>query len=297
MIPLIRRARSDRMIWPKSPNRGDCRTGSCMSCTTGLGVGGMIVGVSKEIKPDEYRVAMLPVGAEELSHAGHTVLIEAGAGQGSGIADAQYESAGGTIVADAAAIWAAAGLVVKVKEPQPSEWPHLRPGQSVFTYFHFAADEPLTSAILASGITAIAYETLRDPRGGLPLLTPMSEVAGRMSIQEGAKYLERPQEGRGILLSGVPGVAPAEVAILGGGVVGSNAAKVAAGLGATVRILDINLDRLRYLDDIMPPNVTTLYSDRHTILESLERADLVIGAVLITGARAPCLVRREDLSR
>jgi alanine dehydrogenase len=167
----------------------------------------------------------------------------------------------------------------------------------VFTYFHFAADEALTRAMLASGITAIAYETLRDPRGNLPLLTPMSEVAGRMSIQEGAKYLERPQEGRGILLAGVPGVAPAEVAIVGGGVVGSNAAKVAAGLGATVYILDINLDRLRYLDDIMPPNVTTLYSDRHTILETLERADLLIGAVLITGARAPMLVRRDDLAR
>jgi alanine dehydrogenase len=167
----------------------------------------------------------------------------------------------------------------------------------VFTYFHFAADEALTRAIIASEITAIAYETIRDARGNLPLLTPMSEVAGRMSIQEGAKYLERPQEGRGILLAGVPGVAPAEVAILGGGIVGSNAAKVAAGLGANVRILDVNLDRLRYLDDIMPPNVTTLYSDRHTILETIERADLVIGAVLITGARAPRLVRRDDLGR
>ncbi len=257
----------------------------------------MIVGVPREIKSDEYRVAMLPVGAEELTQAGHTVLIEAGAGLGSGIADAQYEAAGASIAAEAREIWAAADLVVKVKEPQPEEWPHLRPGQALFTYFHFAADERLTTAILDSGITAIAYETLRDPRGGLPLLTPMSEVAGRMSIQEGAKYLERPQEGRGILLAGVPGVAPAEVAILGGGIVGSNAAKVAAGLGATVRILDINLDRLRYLDDIMPPNVTTLYSDRHTILESIERADLVIGAVLITGARAPRLVRREDLGR
>jgi alanine dehydrogenase len=257
----------------------------------------MIVGVPKEVKPDEYRVAMLPVGAEELSHAGNTVLIEAGAGQGSGIADASYKAAGATIVADAAEIWASAELVVKVKEPQPAEWPLLRPGTVVFTYFHFAADEALTRAIIDSGITAIAYETLRDPRGGLPLLTPMSEVAGRMSIQEGAKYLERPQEGRGILLSGVPGVAPAEVAILGGGVVGSNAAKIAAGLGANVRILDINLDRLRYLDDIMPPNVSTLYSDRHTIVESIERADLVIGAILITGARAPRLVRREDLSR
>lgn len=257
----------------------------------------MIVGVPREIKADEYRVAMLPVGAEELTTAGHTVLIEAGAGLGSGITDAQYASAGATLCAHAAEIWSQAEIVVKVKEPQPAEWPHLRQGQVVFTYFHFAADEPLTRAIIASGITAIAYETIRDARGNLPLLTPMSEVAGRMSIQEGAKYLERPQEGRGILLAGVPGVAPAEVAILGGGIVGSNAAKVAAGLGANVRILDVNLDRLRYLDDIMPPNVTTLYSDRHTILETIERADLVIGAVLITGARAPRLVRREDLAR
>jgi alanine dehydrogenase len=255
----------------------------------------MIVGVPKEIKADEYRVAMLPVGAEELTAAGHQVLIETGAGQGSGIADSQYATAGATIVASATEIWAGAEMVVKVKEPQPSEWPLLRPGQVIFTYFHFAADESLAKAIIDSGITAIAYETLRDPRGSLPLLTPMSEVAGRMSIQEGAKFLERPQEGRGILLAGVPGVAPAEVAIIGGGVVGSNAAKVAAGLGANVRILDVNLDRLRYLDDIMPPNVTTLYSDRHTIRESIERADLVIGAVLITGARAPHLVRREDL--
>jgi alanine dehydrogenase len=257
----------------------------------------MIVGVPREIKPDEYRVALLPVGAEELSAAGHTVLVEAGAGLGSGIADAEYADAGATVVDRAEAVWSRAELVVKVKEPQESEWPGLRPGQVVFTYFHFAADERLTRAILDSDITAIAYETLRDPRGGLPLLTPMSEVAGRMSIQEGAKYLERPQEGRGILLSGVPGVAPAEVAILGGGVVGSNAAKVAAGLGANVYILDINVDRLRYLDDIMPPNVTTLYSDRHTIRETVRRADLVIGAVLITGARAPRLVRREDLAR
>ncbi len=247
----------------------------------------MIIGVLREIKSDEYRVAMLPVGVEELTGARHSVLIESSAGQGSGIADAQYEAAGATIVPDPAEIWARADLVIKVKEPQPSEWPRLRRGQTVFTYFHFAADETLTRAILDSGITAIAYETLRDARGNLPLLTPMSEVAGRMSIQEGAKYLERPQEGRGILLAGVPGVAPAEVVILGGGVVGSNAAKVAAGLGANVHILDVNLDRLRYLDDIMPPNVTTLYSDRHTILESIERADLVIGAVLITGARAP----------
>ncbi len=257
----------------------------------------MIVGVPKEIKADEYRVAMLPVGVEELTQLGQTVLIESGAGLGSGLTDAQYEAAGASLVTGAAEIWARSDLIVKVKEPQPSEWPGLRSGQVVFTYFHFAADKALTHALMACGITAIAYETLRDARGGLPLLTPMSEVAGRMSIQEGAKYLERPQEGRGILLAGVPGVAPAEVAILGGGVVGANAAKVAAGLGANVRILDINLDRLRYLDDIMPPNVTTLYSDRHTILETIERADLVIGAVLITGALAPRLVRRVDLAR
>lgn len=257
----------------------------------------MIVGVPKEVKTDEYRVAMLPVGAEELTAAGHTVLFEAGAGQGSGIADAQYASAGATLTDGPDPIWAKADLIVKVKEPQPVEWPKLRDGQTVFTYFHFAADEKLTRAILDSGITAIAYETLRDAKGGLPLLTPMSEVAGRMSIQEGAKYLERPQEGRGILLAGVPGVAPAEVAILGGGIVGANAAKVAAGLGANVHILDVNLDRLRYLDDVMPPNVTTLYSDRHTILETIERADLVVGAVLITGALAPRLVRRQDLAK
>ncbi len=244
----------------------------------------MIVGVPKEVKSDEYRVAMLPVGAEELSSSGHTALVEAGAGLGSGIPDSLYEAAGAEIVADAAEIWKRADLIVKVKEPQEDEWPRMREGQVLFTYFHFAADEALTDAVIRSGITAIAYETIRDARGGLPLLTPMSEVAGRMSIQEGAKYLERPQEGRGILLAGVPGVAPAEVAILGGGIVGTNAARVAAGLGANVRILDINLDRLRYLDDIMPPNVTTLYSDRHTIRESVERADLVIGAILITGA-------------
>jgi alanine dehydrogenase len=257
----------------------------------------MIVGVPREIKADEYRVAMLPVGVEELTAAGHRVLVESGAGVGSGIPDTLYESAGATIAPDAKAVWSAADLIVKVKEPQRTEWAWMHPDQVIFTYFHFAADEPLTRAVLASGTTAIAYETIRDAQGRLPLLTPMSEVAGRMSIQEGAKYLERPEEGRGILLAGVPGVAPADVVVLGGGIVGSNAARVAAGLGANVRILDVNLDRLRYLDDIMPPNVTTLYSDRHTILESIERADLVIGAVLITGARAPRLVRRDDLKR
>src|SRR5713101_8100463 len=257
----------------------------------------MIVGVTKEIKTDEYRVAMIPVGVEELNRLGHQVLIQAGAGQGSGISDDQYASLGAEIVSEAADIWRRANIVVKVKEPLPEEWPLRRPGQIVFTYFHFAADEKLTRAVMQSGITAIAYETIRDARGQLPLLTPMSEVAGRMSIQEGAKFLERPFEGRGILLGGVPGVLPANVVILGGGVVGANAAKVAAGLGANVAILDINLDRLRYLDDVMPRNVTTLFSDRHNILDNLDRADLLIGAVLIPGARAPYLVRRDDLKR
>jgi alanine dehydrogenase len=257
----------------------------------------MLVGVPKETKTDEYRVALIPVGVEELTRAGHRVLIQAGAGQGSGLSDDQYAVHGAEIVAEPEEIWRRADLVVKVKEPLPAEWPWMRSGQIVFTYFHFAADEPLTQVVMKSGITAIAYETIKDARGNLPLLTPMSEVAGRMSIQEGAKYLERPFEGRGILLGGVPGVLPANVVILGGGVVGANAAKVAAGLGANVTILDINLDRLRYLDDVMPRNVTTLFSDRHNILDGLARADLLIGAVLIPGARAPYLVRRDDLKR
>ncbi|MCC6418940.1 MAG: alanine dehydrogenase [Gemmataceae bacterium] len=256
-----------------------------------------VVGVPKEIKTDEYRVAMIPVGVEELTRAGHTVLIQAGAGQGSGISDERYVANGAEIVPDAKAVWERADLIVKVKEPLREEWAFLRPGQIIFTYFHFAADEALTRAVMASGITAIAYETIRDAEGRLPLLTPMSEVAGRMSIQEGAKFLERPFEGRGILLGGVPGVLPANVVILGGGIVGANAAQVAAGLGANVTILDVNLDRLRYLDDVMPRNVTTLFSDRHNILDSLDRADLLIGAVLIPGAKAPRLVRSADLKR
>jgi alanine dehydrogenase len=257
----------------------------------------MIVGVPKEIKSDEYRVAMTPNGVEELTRAGHRVLVEAGAGVGSGITDEMYAANGAEIVGSTADVWARAELIVKVKEPLANEWPHMRAGQTVFTYFHFAADEALTRAVMKSGVTAIAYETIRDARGGLPLLTPMSEVAGRMSIQEGAKYLERPFDGRGILLGGVPGVAPATVVVLGGGVVGANAAKVAAGLGANVFILDVNLDRLRYLDDVMPKNVTTLFSNRHNILDTIQWADLVVGAVLIPGAKAPHLVRREDLKR
>jgi alanine dehydrogenase len=255
----------------------------------------MKVGVPKEIKRDEYRVALLPVGVEELCRAGHQVVIQTGAGLGSGLSDESYREHGAELVASAEEVYGRADLILKVKEPLPEEWPLMRAGQALFAFFHFAADRALTEAVLASGSAAVAYETLRDDAGRLPLLTPMSEVAGRMSIQEGAKYLERPQMGRGILLGGVPGVAPAHVAILGGGTVGANAAKIAAGFGAHVVVLDIAMDRLRYLADVMPANVDVLFSDRHTIRDELERADLVIGAVLVPGAKAPRLVQREDL--
>ncbi len=255
----------------------------------------MIVGVPRETKRDEYRVALLPVGAEELVRAGHEVLVERSAGAGSGLPDDAYAAAGATLVDGLAEVFGRADLVVKVKEPQQAELGLIRRGQSLFTYFHFAADRALTEGFLATGATAVAYETLRDDRGRLPLLIPMSEVAGRMSIQEGAKFLERPQMGRGILLGGVPGVAPANVLVLGAGTVGANAAKVAAGFGASIALLDTSLERLRYLDDVTPANVDCLYSDRHTIRERLGWADLVIGSVLIPGARAPHLVERDDL--
>ena len=255
----------------------------------------MIVGVPKETKKDEYRVSLLPVGVEELVRVGNEVLVQRGAGAGSGLSDEAYATCGAQLVDTAEEVFGGAELVVKVKEPQPPELKLLRPGQSLFTYFHFAADRGLTEGFLATGATAVAYETLRDDRGRLPLLVPMSEVAGRMSIQEGAKYLEKPQMGRGILLGGVPGVAPANVLVLGAGSVGANAAKVAAGFGANIALLDTNLERLRYLDDVTPPNIDCLYSDRHTIRERLGWADLVIGSVLIPGARAPHLVEREDL--
>jgi alanine dehydrogenase len=256
----------------------------------------MIIGVPSETKADEYRVGMLPVGAELLTADGHTVLMEKGAGIDSGYADADYTAAGAELVESADDVYGRAELVVKVKEPQPGEIAWLREGQMLFCYFHFAASRELTEACLRAGIAAVAYETLEDAAGQLPLLTPMSEVAGQMSIQEGAKCLERPVMGRGILLGGVPGVAPANVLVLGGGVVGTNAARVAAGLGANVTIMDISLSRLRHLDEIMPPNVTTRYSDPHAIGELLPLADLVIGAVLIPGGRAPMLVRREHLA-
>jgi alanine dehydrogenase len=257
----------------------------------------MIVGVPHEIKQDEYRVAMLPVGVEELVQDGHRVLVETQAGQGSGIPDDEYLACGAEIVDSSEQIWSDASVVIKVKEPQPIEIEQLRPGQLLMTYFHFAAAAELADGVIESGATAVAYETLRGPSGDLPCLTPMSEVAGRMSIQQGAKYLERPQEGRGILLGGVPGVRPAHIVILGGGVVGKNAAQIASGFQADVAILDINVDRLRYLEDIMPANVNTMFSDRHTVREQLALADLVIGAVLIPGAKAPRLVSADDLGR
>ena len=256
----------------------------------------MRIGVPKEIKTNENRVALVPAGAEALIGAGHQVAIERGAGEGSGFSDDMYTAVGATIAPDAATTWREADMVMKVKEPIAAEWPHLRPGLVVFTYFHFAADEALTRAHLDSGATCIAYETVELPSRELPLLTPMSEVAGRMAVQEGAKYLEKLYGGRGVLLGGVPGVAPAKVVILGGGIVGINAAKMAAGMGAKVTILDVSLERLRYLSDVMPANVQMIYSNRHNILEQIHTADLVVGGVLIPGAKAPKLVRRDDLA-
>ena len=256
----------------------------------------MIVGVPKETKTHEYRVSMTPGGVDELVRHGHRVLVASDAGIGSGITNDEYAAVGAQIVTSAKEIFAKADMIVKVKEPLAPERAMMRDGQVMFTYFHFAADRELTEGVLKTGAVAIAYETIFDSLGRLPLLTPMSEVAGKMSIQEGAKYLERPMMGRGILLGGVPGVEPAEVLIIGGGIVGTNAAKVAAGLGANVTIMDVNIDRLRYLDDVMPANVHTVYSNRLTLQKYLTKADLVIGAVLIPGARCPVLVSRTMLA-
>ncbi|MFL5463062.1 MAG: alanine dehydrogenase [Gemmatimonadaceae bacterium] len=255
----------------------------------------MKIGVPKEIKTNENRVALVPAGAESLVAAGHNVMIEKGAGDGSGFPDSAYTSVGATVGANADTVWREADMIMKVKEPIKVEWPRMKKGQLIFTYFHFAADKELTLAHINSGATCVAYETVELPSRELPLLTPMSEVAGRMAVQEGAKYLEKLYGGRGVLLGGVPGVAPGKVVILGGGIVGINAAKMAAGLGAKVTVLDLSLERLRYLSDVMPANVTLIYSNRHNILEQISTADLVVGAVLIPGAIAPRLIRREDL--
>ncbi len=253
----------------------------------------MTVGLPKEIKPDENRAGLLPVGVQALVAAGHRVVVERGVGSASGAEDEDYERSGAGLASNAEAVYAESDLIVKVKEPQASELCLIREDQTVFCYFHFAASEELTTGFLNTGAIAIAYETVTSDSGTLPLLVPMSEVAGRMAVQEGAKYLESPQGGRGILLAGVPGVAPADVVVLGGGVVGSNASRIAAGLGANVFVLDIDLERLRYLDDILPANVTTLVSNTYNLDKVVTTADLVIGAVLRAGAKAPTLVTRE----
>jgi len=255
----------------------------------------MKIGVPTEIKPSENRIAMVPAGADLLVQDGHEVFVQEGGGLGSGIRDEEFVAAGAKILPDADAIFAQSDMIMKVKEPIAEEYGRIRSGQLLFTYFHFAASQELTDAMVGTGADCIAYETV-EARGTLPLLTPMSEVAGRMSVQEGAKYLEKPMGGRGVLLGGVPGVEPGRVLVLGGGIVGINAAKMAAGLGARVTMMDIDMDRLRYLDDVMPANVTTRFSNRLAIQEELASADLVIGAVLVTGEKAPNLVSRADLS-
>jgi len=255
----------------------------------------VLIGVPKEIKTNENRVAVVPAGVEALTRCGHDVFVEESAGVGSGFSDEDFKGAGAKILPSADDVWDRADMIIKVKEPIAEEYPRMRKDQVIFTYFHFAADEDLTRAVIDSGCVAIAYETVQLPSGELPLLTPMSEVAGRMAIQAGAKYLEAFHGGRGMLLGGVPGVPPADVVILGGGVVGTNAAKMAAGMGAHVRILDLSLPRLRYLSDVMPANVDLIYSNRFNILEQIGHADLLVGAVLLPGAKAPNLVLREDL--
>src|ERR1700730_361105 len=255
----------------------------------------MTLRVPKQIKDHESRVALVPSGAKALRETGHRVLVETKAGAGSSITDQNYVDAGAEILSHPAEVWQRADLVVKVKEPQPSEYAYFRPGLILFTYLHLAPLPDLTRKLVESKVNAVAYETIREPDGSLPLLTPMSEVAGRMAVQVGAQYLEAPNGGRGILLGGVPGVAPANVVIIGGGVVGHHAAKMAVGLGAHVTIIDRNLERLRVLDDVYSSQLVTLASNTFTVRDSVRDADLVVGAVLIPGASAPKLVRRDML--
>jgi alanine dehydrogenase len=255
----------------------------------------MIIGLPREIKDNEYRVGLVPAGVRALKQAGHTTIIETGAGEGSGIFDREYAAAGGTIVQSASEVWSGTEMVVKVKEPLPQEYKFLREGLILFTYLHLAPARELTRQLVDRGVTGVAYETITNNQGRLPLLEPMSEVAGRMSIQVGATYLEKVNGGRGVLLGGVPGVAPGRVTIIGGGVVGINAAKMAVGLGAGVTIVDRDMERLRYLDDIFGGRVHTLASNHYTIAESVSQSDLVVGAVLVPGAAAPKLVTHEML--
>jgi alanine dehydrogenase len=255
----------------------------------------VIVGLSKEIKDNEYRVGLTPAGVRALTDANHQVIVEKSAGEGSGFEDALYRKAGAEIIDSADDVWAKADMIVKVKEPIAPEYPRMREGQLLFTYLHLAPDRKLTEELLKRKVTGIAYETITDRRGNLPLLTPMSEVAGRMAIQVGAHYLEKMAGGRGILLGGVPGVPAARVVIIGGGVVGTNAAKIAVGMGAYVTIIDNNLDRLRELDDIFLSKISTLASSAYMIHDAISNADLIIGAVLVPGAAAPMLVTRNML--
>lgn len=255
----------------------------------------MIIGVPKEIKDNENRVALTPAGTRELSKRGHTVLIQTAAGFQSGFPDEEYVQAGATIIPTAEEVFQKAEMIMKVKEPIAQEYPLIRPDQLVFTYFHFASYEPLTKAMIDSGAVCLAYETVELTDRSLPLLVPMSEVAGRMAIQEGAKYLEKPAKGRGVLLGGVPGVEPGKVLVLGGGIVGTQSAKMAAGLGAQVTILDVSLPRMRYLSDVMPANVITMYSNEYNIRRLIRTHDLIVGAILIPGAKAPKLITRDML--
>ncbi|TDQ33201.1 alanine dehydrogenase [Zeaxanthinibacter enoshimensis] len=255
----------------------------------------MKIGVPKEIKNNESRVGMTPAGVLELTRAGHEVSIQSGAGDGSGFFDEDYRKAGARILGTIEEIYRESQMIVKVKEPLPEEYPMIRENQVVFTYFHFASNETLTQAMIDSGAICIAYETVEDPDGSLPLLTPMSEVAGRMAIQQGARYLEKPVKGRGVLLGGVPGVAPGKVLVLGAGTVGIQAAKMAAGLGAHVTILDVNMKRLRYVNDVMPSHVVTEFSNEYNIRRHIKTHDLIIGGVLLKGAKAPNLITRDML--
>lgn len=255
----------------------------------------MIIGVPKEIKQSENRVALTPAGALEFVKRGHTVYIQSTAGVGSGFSDEEYMHSGAKILPTIEDVYQIAEMIIKVKEPIEKEYALVKPDQLLFTYFHFASYEPLTNAMIRSNAVCLAYETVEASDRSLPLLIPMSEVAGRMAVQQGAKYLEKPQKGRGVLLGGVPGVPPAKVLILGGGIVGTQAAKMAAGLGANVTILDVSLKRLRYLSDVMPANVTTMYSNEYTIRRLIKNHDLIVGAVLIPGAKAPSLITRDML--
>jgi alanine dehydrogenase len=256
----------------------------------------MKIGCPKEIKDQEFRVGLIPAAVKAFVDSGHEVCIEKGAGLGSAVPDQQYKEAGARICLTPREIWETSEMIVKVKEPLPSEYDFMQPGQLIYTYFHFAADEKLTMACLEKQIVALAYETVQKPDGSLPLLKPMSEVAGRMAPLMGSFYISKMYGGRGLLPTGVPGVSPANVLIIGGGTVGSNAGKVAAGLGAIVTLLDINLDTLEHLGNVMPANVSPIYADAYTLERGLKEADIVIGAVLVTGAKAPKIIKREHLS-